>query len=124
MPEEIRKRRVLVVEDEGLLRWSLVQTLLDRGFAVEQASCGADALDLVSSDGRFDVAVVDFRLPDSSDLTLLATLHRLMPHTALIMMTAYSTPEMMQGALDIGALRVVSKPFEMNEMARLVEQAC
>jgi DNA-binding NtrC family response regulator len=124
MPERSPTRRVLIVEDEGLLRWSIVQTLLDRGFAVEQASCGTEALDLVTSNGRFDVALIDFRLPDSNDLALLARLRQLMPHAALIMMTAFSTPEMMRDALDLGALRVVSKPFEMEEMARLVEQAC
>jgi hypothetical protein len=39
-------------------------------------------------------------------------------------MTAFSTPEVAQNALDLGALRVVIKPFEMNDIACLVEQAC
>jgi two-component system, NtrC family, response regulator AtoC len=125
VPEESRERRVLVVDDEDLIRWSLTQTLVDRGFQVDEASTGADALDVVTAaQGRFDVVLLDFRLPDSNDLTLLATLRRLMPRAALILMTAYSTPETAQGALDLGAIRVVGKPFELSEMARLVEQAC
>jgi len=125
MSEESRKRRVLVVDDESLIRWSLSQTLADHGFAVEQASSRADALAIVAaSDGRFDVVLLDFRLPDSNDLRLLERLHQLLPRAALILMTAFSTPEVTQGALDLGALRVVFKPFEMSEMALLVEQAC
>jgi DNA-binding NtrC family response regulator len=122
--EKSLEHRVLVVEDEGLLRWSLVQTLLDHGFAVMQASSGAEALNIVATGGRFDVALLDLRLPDSNDLSLLATLRRLIPHTAVIMMTAFSTPETTQSALELGAIRVVGKPFEMGEMADFVRQAC
>ena len=71
-----------------------------------------------------DAVLLDFRLPDSNDLRLLERLHQLLPRAALILMTAFSTPEVTQGALDLGALRVVFKPFEMSEMALLVEQAC
>ena len=125
VPEVSPMRRVLVVDDEALIRWSLTQTLGDHGFEVEQASCAADALDAVAAfDARFDVVLLDFRLPDSNDLNLLAKLRQLMPRTAVILMTAFSTPEMVQGALDMGAVQVVSKPFEMSDMARLVQQAC
>jgi DNA-binding NtrC family response regulator len=123
VPEESPMRRVLVVDDEALIRWSLAQTLGDRGFEVEQATSAADALDAVTaSDARFDVVLLDFRLPDSNDLGLLAKLRQLMPGTAVILMTAFSTPETAKGAIDLGVVRVVDKPFEMSEMARLVEQ--
>jgi DNA-binding NtrC family response regulator len=125
MSEETREHRVLVVDDESLIRWSLAETLVDCGFAVEQASSGAAALDAVAaSGGRFDVVVLDFRLPDSNDLRLLARLRHLMPHTAVILMSAFSTPDIDQGALDLGAVRIVTKPFEMSDMATFVKQAC
>ena len=90
-------RRVLVVDDEALIRWSLTQTLGDHGFEVEQASTAAGALDAVAAfDAHFDVVLLDFRLPDSSDLDLPAKLRQLMPRTAVILMTAFSTPEMAQ----------------------------
>lgn len=122
MPEESRTRRVLVVDDEALIRWSLTQTLEDRGFEVQQASSASDALECVTSDDSFDVVLLDFRLPDSNDLSLLARMRQLLPGAAVILMTAYSTPEVAQRALDLGAVRVLSKPFEMNEMASLVVQ--
>jgi two-component system, NtrC family, response regulator AtoC len=123
MPEESRARRVLVVDDEALIRWSLTQTLEDHGFEVQQASSAADALKSATSDESFDVVLLDFRLPDSNDLNLLTRLRQLLPGAAVILMTAYSTPEMAQGALDLGAVRVVSKPFEMSDMASFVAQA-
>jgi two-component system, NtrC family, response regulator AtoC len=118
------RRRVLVVDDEALIRWSVTQTLVDHGFEVEQASNGADALEVAASDGGFSVVLLDLRLPDSSDLSLLARLRQLMPRAAVILMTAFSTPETADRALELGAVRVVNKPFEMSEMASLVEQVC
>ena len=70
-----------------------------------------------------DVIVLDYRLPDSNDLTLLSTLRRLAPWAQIIMMTAFGTPEVTNGALNVGAYRVVAKPFEMHDMAALVLQA-
>ena len=115
--------RVLIVDDEALIRWSLAEMLGDQGLVVEQASSGADALAAtLAADGAFDVVILDFRLPDSADLTLLARLRQLMPHSAVILMTAFSTPDIAQEALALGAVRVVGKPFEMREIIRLVHQ--
>ncbi len=124
MCEESSVRRVLVVDDEALIRWSLAQTLMDQGLEVEQASSGRETLDVVAaSRGRFDVVLLDFRLPDSNDLKLLAQLRQLMPEAAVILMSAFSTPEVVQCALALGAVDVVSKPFEMTDMARRVRHA-
>jgi DNA-binding NtrC family response regulator len=120
MPDASRARRVLVVDDEPLIRWSLTQALQDGGFEVRQAASGADAVRCAMSDDAFAVVLLDFRLPDSDSLTLLAQLRQLLPEAAVILMTAYSTPEVAQGALELGAVRVVGKPFDMGEMASLV----
>lgn len=115
-----RRRRVLVVDDEALIRWSVAQVLGDRGFDVQQAATGATALEAATG-ASFDVVLLDFRLPDSNDLSLLARLRRQMPGTPVILMTAFSTPDVVQGALDLGAVRVVSKPFELAEVVAMVE---
>jgi two-component system response regulator AtoC len=116
--------RVLVVDDEALIRWSLVETLADAGHEVVEASDGATAVKAVSEQGRpFDVVLLDFRLPDSNDLNLLARLRQLAPRAIIIMMTAYSTPEVVDGALALGAYRVIGKPFEIGRLAALVAEA-
>jgi DNA-binding NtrC family response regulator len=124
MVDKRRARRVLIVDDEPLIRWSLSETLADQGFVVEQASTAAAALARATeTDKVFDVVLLDFRLPDSSDLKLLAKLRQLLPDARIVLMTAFSTPEVAQSALDLGAFRVMNKPFEIGEIAALVNEA-
>ena len=115
--------RVLVVDDEPLIRWSVSETLSDCGHEVAEAADARSALASARGDGPFDVVVLDFRLPDSNDLELLSTLRSLMPKAQVILMTAFGSPEITQGALDLGAYSVVSKPFEVSDLASLIVEA-
>src|SRR5947199_2046630 len=109
--------RILVVDDEPLIRWSLAETLGESGHLVSEAGDGASAVRaLTGADGPFDVVLLDYRLPDSNDLNLLSTIRRIAPRSVVIMMTAYGTPEVTSGALNLGAFRVVPKPFEVHDM--------
>jgi DNA-binding NtrC family response regulator len=115
--------RILIVDDESLIRWSLAETLTDSGHEVSEAVDARSAMEAATVQPPPDVIVLDFRLPDSSDLGLLGALRRLVPAASIIMMTAYGSPEMVQGALELGAYRVVNKPFEVNQLADLVLEA-
>ena len=116
--------RVLVVDDEPLIRWSLAETLAGSGHAVIEAGDGETAVRTLTERGEsVDVVLLDYRLPDSNDLTLLSAVRRLAPRSQVIMMTAYGTPEVTRGALELGAFRVVSKPFDVHDLAALVLQA-
>ena len=123
MTDHPRSLRVLIVDDEPLIRWSLAQTLGDAGHAVTEAGDGAGAIRAVSDSAPFDVALLDFRLPDSNDLRLLSQLRRMAPAMRMILMTAFSTPEVVKDALELGAVCVLSKPMEMAAVPALVEQA-
>jgi len=114
---------VLVVDDEPLIRWSVCEVLDESGHEVAEARDGAAALRQLSEGTPFDVIVLDYRLPDSNDLRLLETIRRLMPDSAVIMMTAFGTPEMVAGALALGVFKVLAKPFDMHDLARLVAEA-
>jgi DNA-binding NtrC family response regulator len=116
--------RVLVVDDEALIRWSLAETLEQSGHLVVEAADAGGAIGAVSSNGPFDAVLLDYRLPDSNDLNLLANIRTLAPSAAVIMMTAFGTPEVITGALQLGAYRVISKPFEVHDVAALVVEAC
>lgn len=122
-PEKSRGLRVLIVDDEPLIRWSLAETLLDSGHRVTEACDGASALNSLNADEPPDVIVLDYRLPDSSDLSLLKAIRLRSPRAVVIMMTAFGAPEMTGQALSLGVWRVVPKPFEVQEMADLVSQA-
>jgi len=116
-------RHVLVVDDEPLIRWSVAESLADLGYDVEQAADAAAALRMVTADGNsFDVLVVDLRLPDMEDLSLLGTLRQLLPAATLILMSAFTTPEIIADAERMGA-RVIHKPFELDELTALVTRS-
>ena len=116
--------RVLVVDDEALIRWSVAETLMDSGSSVVEATSGQMALQLLTeASAPIDVVLLDYRLPDSNDLRLLSMVSRVSPASQVILMTAYGTPEVSAGALELGAYRVVHKPIEMNELADLVAEA-
>lgn len=115
--------RILVVEDETLIRWSIAETLAEEGHTVMEATSAATAVKALEDEDDIDVVLLDYRLPDSNDLGLLANVRRLQPHSAVVMMTAYGTPEMTEGALALGAHRVVGKPFDIRALESLVVEA-
>ena len=121
-PAEKFAPQVLVVDDEPLIRWSVTESLADLGFGVESASDALSALKIVTTSALpFRVIVLDLRLPDMRDLSLLATLRQLMPGTHLILMTAFGAPDIIAAALTLGA-DVLMKPFELDELNRLVSR--
>jgi DNA-binding NtrC family response regulator len=112
---------VLVVDDEPLIRWSVAESIADLGLDVEQAGDAKSALRKVTTAPiPFDVVVLDLRLPDMDDLSLLGTLRQLLPAACLILMTAFGTPEIAAEAEALGAT-VIYKPFELDELQRLVQ---
>src|SRR5689334_9452401 len=124
MPNSSHVDRVLVVDDELLIRWALREALEAKGYVVTEAADAAAAKSALGADPEPpDAIVLDYRLPDSSDLGLLAAMRSFAPATPVIMMTAHSTPDMIRSALDLGARHVVSKPFEVHEMVDLVADA-
>ena len=115
---------VLVVDDEPLIRWSLRQALLDRGHAVAVAATGAEAInEVVNASQPFDVIVLDYRLPDRQDLTLLEDVRRLSPGSVVMMMTAFGDDNMRTGAREHGAHAVVDKPFQVASVVSLIESS-
>jgi DNA-binding NtrC family response regulator len=123
-PGKVPTGRVLVVDDELLIRWSLNEGLARAGFEVVEAGDAHSALACFGPDlAPIDAVLLDLRLPDSSDLGLLRRLRELAPAVPVIMMTAYGTSETRDGALQLGAWQVVSKPFDVNRIVGLVAEA-
>src|SRR5215470_5972718 len=115
---------VLVVDDELLIRWALAEMLADTGHVVDEAGDAASARRAVADPHRRpDVVLLDYRLPDSNNLELLAAIRRDVPEAAVILMTAFGTPDVVQGALGLGAYRILAKPFELRDVAALVSEA-
>jgi len=116
--------RVLLVEDESLIRWAVAETLTEAGHTVVQATDAATALRAVGqTSAPFDVVLLDFRLPDSDDLSLLEQIRQQAPVSAVVMMTAYGTSEMAAQAKSLGVYEVVAKPFDVAAIAELLVEA-
>jgi len=124
-PPAVIPLRVLIVEDETLIRWAVAEGLKMAGHTVLEAPDAATALRLVAEAPEpMDAVVLDLRLPDSNDLSLLAAIRRKTPSSAVVMMTAHGTPEDAAGARALGAFDVVEKPFDVQRLERLVTAAC
>ena len=98
---------VLVVDDEPLIRWSLSEGLADAGYAVRQAASGAEALEALAVSGKEPLIVVlDLRLPDVHDLSLLRNIRASRPEVPVVIMTAHGTSEDAREATRLGRIPV------------------
>jgi DNA-binding NtrC family response regulator len=114
--------RVLIIEDEKLIRWSLRQKFEARGYEVEEVEDGAGALKALD-EGAFDLIMIDYKLPDTTGLDLLRTLREKDGDVVVIMMTAFSSVEMAVDAIKLGAYDYITKPFDMDAVLRTADKA-
>jgi len=112
---------ILIVDDEPLIRWSLKERLAQEGYRILEAETAAQAVER-ARDG-IDLVLLDFRLPDADGLEVLKRIKQASPDTLVIMLTAHSSIEMAVEAMRHGAYHFASKPFDLEEVALLVEKA-
>ena len=115
---------VLVVDDEPLIRWAVRETLEDAGYGVVEAGSAGEAISRIA-EARCPlvVALLDLRLPDSDDLSLLRRVRGEAPACRIIVMTAHGTPEILHDAMTQGAFGTISKPFDLSSILGLVRAA-
>lgn len=114
--------RVLVVDDEPLVRWAIAQTLSDFDYEVSEAGDAASARRAILEAGRPpDLALLDLRLPDSDDLGLAFFIRTHAPDATIVLMTAFGTPEILAQAAAFG-ITVIDKPFDMSELTAVVDR--
>lgn len=118
MPQE----KILVVDDEEVIRDVCSQILENLGYLVVTAGSGREALKLVSED-IFDVVVTDIMMPDMSGLELLEVIKRTSLDIHPVVITGLGTFEMATQADRLGAREFVVKPFTPDELAEAVRKA-
>ncbi|NDC53350.1 MAG: sigma-54-dependent Fis family transcriptional regulator [Planctomycetia bacterium] len=114
--------RILVVDDEPAIGWSLRERLAEDGHAVEVAASAEAALETC---GRFapDALVLDVRLPGRDGLAALPDLRSLAPAARIVVMTAFGDLDTAVRALQAGAFDYLVKPFDLERMATVVARA-
>ncbi len=114
------KATILVVDDEPLVRWSLKERLAREEYEVLEAGTAADARELAPGT---DLVLLDYKLPDGDGFSVLRWLRDQDPDALVIMLTAFSTIEGAVEAMKLGAYHYANKPFNVDEVAMLVEKA-
>ena len=107
--------RILIVDDEPLMRFALVQDLGRAGHHVEEVSSGREALEALGS-RPFDLMILDLKLPDMSGLDVLQSSGQMMPGLPVVMISAYATALDQRVALAAGAVRFMEKPFPLTDL--------
>jgi AmiR/NasT family two-component response regulator len=114
--------RVVIAEDEALIRLDLRETLEEEGYeVVAETSRGDEVVDLVR-EHRPDLAILDIKMPGGDGLTAAAeiTADRL---AAVLILTAFSQRELIDRAREAGALAYLVKPFQRNDLVPAMELA-
>jgi DNA-binding NtrC family response regulator len=116
------KAKVLVVDDEKLVRWSLEQKLSRDGYEVETAATGEEGLDRLRQDGH-DVVLLDMRLPGMDGVRVLQEIKKLGRDIAVIVVTADTGVARAVECMRLGAHNYLCKPFEFDEVRVELEKA-
>lgn len=119
---DVRKVRLVLAEDEAIIRLDLAETLAEEGYEiVGEASDGDEAVRLVQELDP-DVAILDIKMPGRDGLSAAKQIieERL---AAVVILTAFSQRELIEQARDVGALAYLVKPFHRNELVPAIELA-
>jgi len=114
--------KILVVDDERLIRWGLCQALKDAGYPTEQAATAAEAIEAVGREMP-DLVLLDYKLPDRSGIEVLRAVRKLSTRTPVVMITAHASVGGAVEAMREGAYDYIGKPFEMDELIQTVARA-
>ena len=115
------KVRVLIIEDESLIRWSLRQKLEEQGYVVDEAADAASGLDKHVRQ-TYDLIMLDYRLPDLTGLEVLRKIRETEDESVVIMITAFSRLEQAVEAIRLGAYDYIAKPFDMDELMFTIQK--
>ncbi|MBT1072491.1 sigma-54-dependent transcriptional regulator [Pelotalea chapellei] len=118
----MKRNKILVVDDEHLIRWSLEQNLKKQGYEVLTAGNGEDALRLAREE-QPDLVLLDIQLPGISGIEVLEKIKEYDEDIIVIMVTAHGGLETAVNAMRVGAYDYISKPFNLDELSIVIKKA-
>ena len=112
---------ILLIDDEPLMRLSMLDALKAVGYDVHAAATGQEGLEKLGKE-TFEIVITDLRLPGSDGLALLQVCKQRSPRTEVIVITAHGSVETAVEAMKRGAYDYITKPFSMEELLLIVER--
>ena len=119
---EVKKRKVLIVEDETVVREALRDWLIEDGYNVDVAKDGEEALEKIKEE-EFGVIVLDLKLPGIDGLQVFEEAKELKPETKGVIVTAYPSKETLEKAKRLGLLDYLAKPFKAEDLEKIISGA-
>jgi two-component system nitrogen regulation response regulator GlnG len=113
--------RILVADDEESMRWVLSKALKRKGFSVDLAIDGRQALSMIQ-DNRYDLAILDIKMPGISGLDLLDKVRELKKDLLVVIMTAEASMKNAVEAMKRGAYDYITKPFDLDVIDAIIEK--
>jgi DNA-binding NtrC family response regulator len=117
----VKGLKVLIVDDEPLMRLSMLDALEGIGCEVMAAATGTEGLAILGR-CQFEIVITDLRLPGVDGLTILKASKERSPTTEVILITAHGSVDTAVGAIKLGAYDYITKPFQMDELLLIVER--
>ncbi|NOY65197.1 MAG: sigma-54-dependent Fis family transcriptional regulator [Nitrospirae bacterium] len=115
------KGRVLVIDDEAIVRVSCERVLRPEGFEVVVTSRGDEAIELLEKE-PYDVVLTDLKMPDMDGLEVLKIIKERWPDIQVIIITGYGTISTAVQAIKMGAYEYIEKPFTPQDILQVVEK--
>ncbi|TET86600.1 MAG: response regulator [Dehalococcoidia bacterium] len=119
---EVKKRKILLVEDEPVVRESLRDWLVEDGYDVDVAEDGEEALKKIKGE-EFGVIVLDLKLPGIDGLQVFEEAKELKSETMGVIITAYPSKETREKAQRLGLLDYLAKPFKAEDLEKIISGA-
>lgn len=115
-------KKVLVIDDEAIVRISSKRTLEPEGYEVKLAESGKEGTEMLETE-TFDLILLDLKMPDMDGIEVLKVIMERWPGTKVIIVTGYSTVETAVQALRLGAYNHIEKPFTPDSLLNAVHEA-
>jgi DNA-binding NtrC family response regulator len=115
-------KKILVIDDELIIRKSCEKTLIPEGYDVTSVTSGEEGLRLLEKE-PFELILLDLKMPDMDGIEVLKRIKATLPEIKVIMITGYSTVETAVQAMRLGAYNHIEKPFTPNTLLASVKES-
>ena len=113
------KGKILVIDDEDIVRLSCSRTLVPEGYELKMAKNGPEGLKMLEED-TFDLVLTDLKMPNMDGIEVLSKIKEKWPLTDVVIVTGYQTVETAVKAIKLGAFDYIEKPFTPDALIATV----